>query len=63
MQEEKRKSGKSPRMYVQVGVFEFPIISPQPERHLEHQTTFSPVKMHVLCVDVLSDGFLDFLMF
>ena len=34
-------------------LFEFPIISPQPERHLEHQTTLSPVKMHVLCVDVL----------
>ena len=23
-----------------------------PERHLEHQTTFSAVKMHLLCVDV-----------
>ena len=24
-----------------------------PERRLEHPTTFPPVKMHVLCVDVL----------
>jgi len=36
------------------------IPKPLPERHLEHQTTFSPVKMHALCVDVLSEVFLDF---
>ena len=39
-------------------LFEFPIISSQPEKQLEHQTT--SVKMHVLCVDVPSGVFLDF---
>ena len=49
------KSWKSLWMYVQVGVFfESPIISLQPGTLLEHHTTFSPVKMHAFCVEVLS---------
>ena len=44
--------------YVQVGVFlNFQSFLLSGETHLEHQTTFSPITMHVLCVDVLNVDF------
>ena len=41
-------------------IFEFSIMSPQAESHLEHQTIFPPSKCMFLCVDALSGGFRDF---